>query len=93
MQTEKLSISLPADMAQMVRRRVDSGAYASNSEVIREALRAWQERELEREHRLNTIRAKLDEAANNPTRLAAAEVDRHFDGLFDQATKDRDDAS
>jgi antitoxin ParD1/3/4 len=93
MQTEKLSISLPADMARMVRQRVESGAYASNSEVIREALRAWQERELEREHRLTAIRARLDEAASNPRRLTAAEVDRHFDGLFEQATKDRGDAS
>ena len=42
---EKLSITLPADMARMVRDKVEGGAYASNSEVIREALRAWQERE------------------------------------------------
>ena len=46
MQTaEKLSITLPAEMAGMIRAKVRSGAYGSNSEVIREALRDWSERE------------------------------------------------
>ncbi|WP_191057707.1 ribbon-helix-helix domain-containing protein, partial [Geminicoccus harenae] len=37
--TEKLSITLPHDMAAMIRGKVRTGAYASSSEVIREALR------------------------------------------------------
>ena len=51
-QAEKLSITLPASLARIVREKVKTGAYASNSEVIREALRAWQERETAREQRL-----------------------------------------
>jgi antitoxin ParD1/3/4 len=51
---EKLSITLPAEMARMIREKVRSGAYGSNSEVIREALRGW----LERDRRL----AALDSA-------------------------------
>ncbi|MGX2039103.1 type II toxin-antitoxin system ParD family antitoxin [Methylocaldum sp. MU1018] len=43
--TEKLSITLPAEMVRMIREKVGSGAYGSNSEVIREALRGWMERE------------------------------------------------
>lgn len=42
---EKLSITLPAEMVRVIRDKVDSGAYSSNSEVIREALRGWMERE------------------------------------------------
>jgi len=46
MQTaEKLSITLPADMVRVIRAKVEGGAYASNSEVIREAVRGWMERE------------------------------------------------
>ena len=37
--TEKLSITLPHDIAAMIRGKVQTGAYASNSEAIREALR------------------------------------------------------
>lgn len=42
---EKLSITLPAEMVRLIREKVDRGTYASNSEVIREALRGWMERE------------------------------------------------
>ena len=38
--TRQLSITLPNDMADALRQRVQSGEYASESEVIREGLRA-----------------------------------------------------
>ena len=38
---EKLSIALTPEMAATVRQCVESGEYASSSEVIREALRDW----------------------------------------------------
>ena len=38
---EKLSIALTLDMATVVREAVESGDYASASEVIRDALREW----------------------------------------------------
>jgi len=58
--TEKLSITLPRDMAEMIRSKVQTGAYASNSEVIREALRLMREREGERNQRLAWLREKVD---------------------------------
>jgi antitoxin ParD1/3/4 len=42
---EKLSITLPAEMVRVIRDKVSTGAYSSNSEIIREALRGWMERE------------------------------------------------
>lgn len=38
---EKISIALTPEMAAFVREAVESGEYASSSEVIREALRDW----------------------------------------------------
>lgn len=38
---EKLSIALTPEMAAAIRQCVESGEYASSSEVIREALRDW----------------------------------------------------
>jgi antitoxin ParD1/3/4 len=38
---EKISIALPPEMVATVRDAVDSGEYASASEVIHEALRDW----------------------------------------------------
>lgn len=38
--TQSLSITLPFEMAQMVKAKVSSGEYATESEVIRDGLRA-----------------------------------------------------
>ena len=40
--TQQFSITLPHEMAEMVRTKVESGEYASESEVIRDGLRALQ---------------------------------------------------
>jgi antitoxin ParD1/3/4 len=41
---EKLSIALTPELATDIREAVSSGEYASTSEVIRDALRAWTQR-------------------------------------------------
>ncbi len=43
--TQQLSITLPKDMATMVKAKVNTGDYASESEVIRDGLRALLERD------------------------------------------------
>ncbi len=64
--TEKLSITLPRDMARMIRGKVEAGAYASNSEVIREALRLMQEHEGEKAQKLAWLREKIDHSLDDP---------------------------
>jgi antitoxin ParD1/3/4 len=38
---ERLTVTLPADMAAFVKNAIEGGDYASASEVIRDALRDW----------------------------------------------------
>lgn len=38
---ERMTITMPADMAAVVKDAVAGGDYASTSEVVREALREW----------------------------------------------------
>jgi len=52
---EKFSITLPGEMARVIHERVSSGNYGSVSEVIRDAMRAW----LQRERRLAVLDAAL----------------------------------
>lgn len=72
--TRQLSITLPNDMADTLRDRVRSGAYASESEVVREGLRAlW-----EREQAVETwLRAEVAEAydalVDDPSRAMTAD--------------------
>lgn len=62
---EKISIALPADMATMVRAAVETGDYASSSEVIREALREWKARRVARTDAIVEIRRLWDEGINS----------------------------
>jgi putative addiction module CopG family antidote len=52
--TQSLSITLPHDMAQLVKDKVADGAYATESEVIRDGLRALQQRDAAVEQWLRT---------------------------------------
>ena len=52
--TRQLSVTLPNEMADLVREKVASGEYASESEVIRDGLRALQARDRAVEHWLRT---------------------------------------
>ena len=54
-----MTISLTPHLEQFVTSRVSSGRYLSASEVIREALRLLEERELRREEELAELRAKI----------------------------------
>jgi antitoxin ParD1/3/4 len=89
MNAEKLSITLPVDMAQMIRREVENGTYSSNSEVIRDAIRLWQYRRTEREQLLDAVRAKLQQAADDPRRITDEDIGDHFDTRLAEAEKQR----
>ena len=45
---EKVSVALTPEMAAMMREVVETGEYASASEVMREALRDWKHRRTQR---------------------------------------------
>lgn len=88
--TQQMSITLPLEMANLVKRRVASGDYASESEVIREGLRALQEREAAVEHWLRTeVAVTYDAHKANPT--AARSLDEAWEHLESRmAAIDRD---
>lgn len=49
-QIERMTIALPVEMAAVIREAVESGDYASSSEVFRDAIRDWkQKRHLQHE--------------------------------------------
>jgi antitoxin ParD1/3/4 len=52
--TTQMSITLPNAMAERVRSKVAAGDYASESEVIRDGLRALEEKDEAFEHWLRT---------------------------------------
>ncbi|MCA9469373.1 MAG: type II toxin-antitoxin system ParD family antitoxin [Nitrospira sp.] len=63
---EKLSITLPSNMVGLIRDRVQAGAYASVSEVLREAMRVWMREEEEHETRMTAVRARIRSSLDDP---------------------------
>ena len=78
--TRQLSVTLPNEMADMVRNKVASGEYASESEVIREGLRALQARDAAIERWLNeAVVPVFDRVARGEEKLL--EADEVFAGM------------
>ena len=72
---EKISVALTPEMAAFVRDAVESGEYASSSEVIREALRDWKQKRLLQLHDLDQLRHFWQEGIDSgPGRYANMEA-------------------
>lgn len=70
---ERITVTMPQEMAARLRAAVEDGSYATSSEIVREAVRAWSD-ERDREEAENTaMRAMLDRARAGK-RLSADEV-------------------
>jgi len=57
---ERMTITMPAEMAAVVKSAVDGGDYASTSEVVREALREWKAKRAVQLHELEALKADID---------------------------------
>jgi antitoxin ParD1/3/4 len=57
---ERMTITMPADMAAVVKGAVEGGDYASTSEVIREALRDWKAKRAIQLHELEALKVDID---------------------------------
>ena len=57
---ERLTITLPSDMAAVVKGAVEGGDYASSSEVVREALRDWKMKRALQLQELASLKADID---------------------------------
>ena len=57
---ERMTITLPSDMAAIVKGAVEEGDYASSSEVIREALRDWKVKRALQLHELATLKTDIN---------------------------------
>ena len=72
--TQQFSITLSNELAEMVRSKVESGEYASESEVIREGLRSLQNQERAVENWLrNQVAATYDAMKADPNGAVTVE--------------------
>jgi len=60
MSIERMTITMPADMAAVVKAAVETGDYASTSEVARDALRDWKRRRAVQLQEIEALKADID---------------------------------
>jgi antitoxin ParD1/3/4 len=91
---EKISIALPAEMVATIRSAVETGEYASSSEVVRDALRAWTHRRSLRERGLDELRQVWQEALRDTSPGVPADevldrLERKYQAIADAAESAR----
>ncbi|WP_105401399.1 type II toxin-antitoxin system ParD family antitoxin [Neorhizobium sp. T7_12] len=80
---EKVSVSMTPQHAELLRDAVQSGAYASGSEVVREAMRDWSAKWMQKREDIAKLRAMWAEGkASGPA------VDADFDAVLDEAREE-----
>lgn len=88
--TQSLSITLPHEMAQMVKAKVSSGEYATESEVIRDGLRSLAARDAAVEKWLREeVVATYDHVMADPigNTLSADEAHTRLQAHMDKVAK------
>ncbi|OAI23759.1 CopG family transcriptional regulator [Methylosinus sp. R-45379] len=87
--TQQFSVTLPTEMAQMVKAKVSSGEYASESEVIRDGLRALLARDRAVENWLaQEVAPAYDRMKTDPSRgRSPADVRAALAAEHERATK------
>ncbi|KAA6183325.1 type II toxin-antitoxin system ParD family antitoxin [Thiohalocapsa marina] len=91
---EKLSVALTPEALAVVREAVESGEYASSSEVVREALRDWTHRRMLKKKAVEELRRLWEEGLKSgPGRLGnlaaiKAEARRRLVGVQESCQHD-----
>jgi antitoxin ParD1/3/4 len=70
-----MSISLASDLVQQIRAKVDSGLYPSESDVVREALRALEDRDRDDAMKLEQLRKDIQIGLDQIERGEVAPLD------------------
>ena len=58
---ERMTVALPAEMADTIRAAIEAGEYASTSDVVHDALRLWEDRRKVRAQSLVALKTAWDE--------------------------------
>ena len=87
---ERITVTMPEEMAAKMRAAVESGEYATTSEIVREALRDWNEYQERRHAKLEKLRAEIAKGMigkSRPISDVFEELERYVNELIDDEKK------
>ena len=64
---ERITVALPEELVASLRAAVDAGEYATTSEIVREALRAWSAEQVRNLSSIEDLRKMIAAADASPT--------------------------
>jgi antitoxin ParD1/3/4 len=71
---ERMTVTMPQEMASALRAVIDEGEYASASEIVREAIRDWTRSRDEERRDLAAIRSAIREGLESGPGIPAEQV-------------------
>jgi antitoxin ParD1/3/4 len=85
---EKISIALPPEMVAQLRQAVETGEYASSSEVVRDALRDWSRKRQLQQNGVAELRqlwqeARADKSPGLDPEEVLDELERKYQAMAD----------
>ncbi len=87
---ERITVTMPEEMAAKMRAAVESGEYATTSEIVREALRDWEEYQERRRAKLERLRAEIAKGMvgeGRPMEDVFDDLEQYVRQLVDQELK------
>jgi antitoxin ParD1/3/4 len=85
---ERITVTMPEEMAAKMRAAVESGEYATTSEIVREALRDWNDHQERRQASLEKLRALIREGEESESldgETVLAELEEYVAQLANEA--------
>jgi antitoxin ParD1/3/4 len=94
-EVQKLSVALTTEQVSSLKAAVDTGEYATTSEIIREAIRDWQFKRELRQEEVRRLREAWDrgKGSGSATPLKFSELRREARQRLKGASRSQTDAS
>jgi antitoxin ParD1/3/4 len=89
---ERITVTMPEEMAAKLRAAVESGEYATTSEIVREALRDWEEYQARRQLKLERLRELIREGEESESldgETVLSEIQEYVAKLVREAEVDK----
>ena len=85
-----MNVSLTPELEAFVHQKVESGRYSSASEVVRESLRLLEEKELNKQRRLDALREEIVKGIEDMEagRYITLESKEDFENFFEQVKRE-----
>lgn len=86
---ERITVALPTEVATELAQSIEAGEYASEGEIVRDALCDWSRARAEGQARLDRLRQLIEEGDDSGPSIPAEEVYAELYAMIDACERER----